>query len=258
MNMMRVLIIEDEPYAQNELQRLLRQTGKDLEITACLDSVADTVEWLHLNSPPDLIFADIQLADGLSFEIFRQVRVTVPVIFTTAFNEYAIQAFQVNSIDYLLKPIKIDELTKALNKLALLKEQFESSANPSDQLLIEKLIRSFRTGYKSRFVVRVGDQYKHIDVTETAYFYAEDNEVLLVTTGNRRYIIDHTLDELNQMLDPGLFFRISRSYLVGIKAIGKVSKYFNSRLILELIPPAEEKVLISRVRAGEFLKWMDK
>ncbi len=255
---MRILIIEDEPYAQNELQRLLKQTDIEIEVMACLDAVVDSVEWLKLNPAPELIFADIQLADGLSFEIFRQVKVTAPVIFTTAYDEYAIQAFQVNSIDYLLKPIKPADLKRALNKLSGIRAQFAGPGLSSQALQIEQLIRSFRPEYKTRFVVRIGDQYKHVDVGEVAYFVAEDNEVVMVTGSNKRYIVDHTLDELSQLLDPGVFFRISRSYLVGIRSIARISKYFNSRLILELMPAAEDKVLISRVRVGEFLKWMDR
>ncbi len=255
---MRVLIIEDEPYAQKELVRLLGQTGRPLDIAASLDSVADTIEWLQLHPMPDLIFMDIQLADGLSFEIFRQVKVTAPVIFTTAFDQYAIQAFKVNSVDYLLKPIKLEELIHALSKLEEVSNQYSAREGSTAGIDFEKLLKSFRPEYKTRFMIKLGDQYKYVDIGEIAYFHAEDNEVMLVTNAGRTYIIDHSLDELTRMLDTDIFFRISRSYIVGIHSVTKVSKYFNSRLILELLPAAEEKVLISRVNVQEFLKWMDK
>lgn len=255
---MKVLIIEDEPYAQKELTRLLEQTGRQLEVVACTDSVEDSVEWFQLNPMPDIIFMDIQLADGLSFEIFRKVKVTAPVIFTTAFDQYAIQAFKVNSIDYLLKPVRLNELNDALQKLEELRDQFTARRTFLESGDIDKLMKSIRPEYKSRFMVRLGDQFKTVSTMEIAYFRAEDNEVTLVTQNGRNYIVDHSLDELGQLLDPGVFFRISRSYLVGIHSVVKVSKYFNSRLILELQPEAGEKVLISRVRVQQFLEWMDK
>ncbi|HOW26047.1 MAG TPA: LytTR family DNA-binding domain-containing protein [Bacteroidales bacterium] len=255
---MKVLIVEDEPYAQKELARLLVQTGVELDIMACTDSVEDSIEWLQLNPMPDLIFMDIQLADGISFEIFRKVRVTAPVIFTTAFDQYAIQAFKVNSIDYLLKPIKLNELTDALHKLKDLSDQYSRVSVSPEPIDIDKLVKSLRPEFKSRFMIRLGDQYKVVDTAEIAYFKAEDNEVVMVTISNRSYIIDHSLDELSQLLDPARFFRISRGYIVGIHSVARVSKYFNSRLLLELQPDAGEKVLISRVKVQEFLKWMDR
>lgn len=255
---MKVLIIEDEPYAQKELTRLLEQTGRQLEIVACTDSVEDSVEWFQLNPMPDLIFMDIQLADGLSFEILRQIKVAAPVIFTTAFDQYAIQAFKVNSIDYLLKPVRLNELNDALQKLEEIRDQFSGRRTFLESGDIDRLVKSIRREYKSRFMVRLGDQFKMVAALEIAYFRAEDNEVTLVTQNGRNYIVEHSLDELGQLLDPGVFFRISRSYLVGIHSVKKVSKYFNSRLILELQPEAGEKVLISRVKVQQFLEWMDK
>jgi DNA-binding LytR/AlgR family response regulator len=255
---MKVLIIEDEPYAQKELIRLLEQTGQRFEILACLDSVKDSIEWFQLNPMPDLIFMDIQLADGLCFEIFRKAKVTAPVIFTTAFDQYAIQAFKVNSIDYLLKPVKLDELKDALHKLEEVKDQFSGKRGFLESADIDKLLKSLRPEFKTRFMIKLGDQYKTVDTSDIAYFRAEDNEVMLVTKASRTYIIDHPLDELSQLLDPALFFRISRGYIVEIHSVTKVSKYFNSRLVLELQPDAGEKVLISRVKVQEFLKWMDR
>ena len=255
---MRVLIVEDEPYAQNELKRLLAKTGKEIEILDCLDSVDEAVEWFQLNDEPDLLFLDIQLSDGLSFEIFNQVKFKTPVIFTTAYDEYAIQAFKLNSIDYLLKPIKSDELEAALEKFSGLSEQYGKKERQGLNMeQIEQLLQIQHTKYKNRFIAKVGDQIKHIDVSEVAYFRAEDNEVMLVTRSNQRYIVDYSLEQLGRLVSPEAFFRINRSYIVTINAIKKISKYFNSRLHLELEPPTDETILISRIKVPEFMKWVD-
>lgn len=201
---------------------------------------------------------DIQLSDGLSFEIFKHVKVTTPVIFTTAFDEYAIRAFKVNSVDYLLKPIKQKDLNDALNKFKSLGNQFNTAQPTFDLDQIQKLLNTEKQTYKTRFIARVGDQIKHIDIKDVAYFRAEDNEVMLVTKNNNKYVIEYSLDFLVGVLDPFEFFRANRSYIVTVKAIEKISKYFNSRLHLEMIPKTEDTVLISRVKVQEFLKWMDK
>ncbi|MDD5695431.1 MAG: LytTR family DNA-binding domain-containing protein [Bacteroidales bacterium] len=255
---MRILIIEDEPYARKELIRLLGETGCSMDVLASLESVDDAVEWLQMNPMPDLILMDIQLADGLSFEIFKKVKITAPVIFTTAYDQYAIQAFKVNSVDYLLKPIKLEELSHALQKLDEVRNQYAATGIPAESLDIEKLLRSFRPEYKTRFMIRLGDQFKSVDASDIAYIKAEDNEVMLVSHANRTYMIDYSLDELKQVLDPAIFFRISRSYIVSIRAVAKVSRYFNSRLVIDLVPAAGEKVLVSRVKVQEFLGWMDR
>jgi DNA-binding LytR/AlgR family response regulator len=255
---MKVLIIEDEPFAQNELKRLLDKTDKAIIVLNCIDSVEDSVEWLTGNPAPDLIFMDIQLSDGLSFEIFKLTEVKTPVIFTTAYDEYAIQAFKVNSIDYLLKPVKQTELENALIKFKTLHEKPEQQPHAISFHQIEQLLSAGIPKYKSRFIAKVGDQLKHIGVADIAYFKAEDNEVVLVTKNNNRYIIDYTLDQLGGLMDPINFFRLNRSYLITIGSIGKINKYFNSRLHIDLLPATNDTVLISRVRVPDFLKWMDK
>ncbi len=255
---MKVLIVEDEPFAQNELKRLLEKTRFSVDVLECTDSVEDTVEWLKNNAAPDLIFLDIQLSDGLSFEIFKQIKVSAPIIFTTAFDEYAIRAFKLNSIDYLLKPIKQDDLEQALDKLETLKKHYEKGGTGLDSETIEKLLNFKKPEYKSRFIAKIGDQIKYIDIKDVAYFYAEDNEVFLITRTKNRYIIEFKLDQLEKLLDPLQYYRINRSYIVYIGSIMKINKYFNSRLHLELSPETNEEVLISRVKVPEFLKWMDK
>ena len=258
---MKILIIEDEPFAQKELQRLLKIAEGQFEILAMIDTVEDSVAWLSENEPPDLIFLDIQLADGISFDIFRRVEVKAPVIFTTAYDQYAVRAFQLNSIDYLLKPIKIDELTRAINKYESIRKQFGKADSESVNISknqLEGLLNLGKTEYKSRFVARVGDQIKYVPIEDLAYFYAEDNVVFLINNAGQRYIIDYSIEELDSLLDPKYFFRLNRSVLAHISAINKVYKYLNSRLKLELKPELDKEVLISRAKVAEFMQWMDR
>jgi DNA-binding LytR/AlgR family response regulator len=255
---MKVLIIEDEPLAQQELRRLLTKCAPEVEVTACLDSVEDSVEWLsNTPEPPDLIFLDIQLSDGSSFDIFEQITVAVPVIFTTAYNEYALQAFRVNSIDYLLKPIEEEALGAALQKLSSLKDQFGGKKNAAlSTQQLNSLLRQPRADYKTRFLTTLGDRIRYVPVEQIAYFFAEDNTVYLVTQDRKKYVLDYTLDHLETLVDPKLFFRITRKYLTHIAAIGEVSRYFNSRLKVSLVPATDDEILISRVRVPGFLAWM--
>jgi two-component system, LytTR family, response regulator LytT len=256
---MKVLIVEDEPFAQQELKRLLSATRNDIMVLDCIDSIEDTISWLRSNPLPDLIFLDIQLSDGLSFEIFRQEKILCPVIFTTAFDEYAIQAFKVNSIDYLLKPVKQPDLATALDKFDEIRDSYQSLKQPAiDIKMLEHLLNPARKEYKSRFIARLGDQIKHIPIEDVAWFYAEDNVVFLVTKANNRYIIDYTLDQACLQLDPSRYFRINRGFIAAIQSIGKVSRYFNGRLLVELLPAAPEPVYVSRAKAQEFIDWLDK
>jgi len=254
---MNVLIIEDEPFARAELKRLIQATGRKINVLDEIDTVEDSVSWLKSHRPPDLIFLDIQLADGISFEIFRQVKVNTPVIFTTAYDEYAIKAFQLNSIDYLLKPVRPDMLESALRKLETLQlENHEDSLKISQEQL-DNLLNAAHSNYKSRLLVRIGDNLKSVDIDSVAYFLAEDDVVFVLLKEGGRYIADHALQELEPQLDPKLFFRISRNCITSITAIKKVSKYFNSRLLVELSPPAPDQLIVSRVRVPDFMKWMD-
>lgn len=255
---MNILIIEDEPHAQRELIRLIGNSGVEYTILENIDSIEEAVSWLKNNPEPDLLFLDIQLSDGLSFEIFNQVNVSCPVIFTTAYDEYAIQAFKLNSIDYLLKPIRQEHLNESLQKLDRIKERYVGKNISLDLQKFEQLFKSKLKEYKSRIIAKVGDQIKHLTLNEVAYFYAEDNEVFLVSHDDHRMIVEYSLEQLEKTIDPQKFCRINRSYLVSIEAIGKINKYFNSRLKLELIPKTEKDVLISRVKVTAFLEWMDR
>ncbi len=253
---MKVLIIEDEPFAQQELKRLLSVCAPEAEVLDCLDSAEDSVLWLSNNESPDLILLDIQLSDGTSFQIFEQITVSAPIIFITAYNEYALQAFRVNSIDYLLKPIDEPSLRNALQKLTALKQQFSGAPATLSPRQIEQLLQLHKPEYKSRFVTSIGDRIRHINVDQIAYFFAEDNMVYLVTHDRKKYIIDYTLDQLDNLLNPKDFFRITRRYLVHISSVGDVIRYFNSRLKVGLQPPVDDEILISRVRVPRFLEWM--
>ncbi len=253
---MKILIIEDEPFARAELIRLLNNTGREFTVLEQIDTVEDSVEWLNSHPRPELIFLDIQLADGLSFEIFRQVNVSSPVIFTTAYNEYAINAFRLNSIDYLLKPIGQEALENALRKLDEMREVLSPQKPWLGQQQLENLLQAMNRKYKSRILLKTGDNIKSVEMSEVAYFYAEDDVVFAMLKNKSRSIVDYTLNQLETELDPKQFHRLSRGCIANISAIKKVSKYFNSRLLVELDPPAEDKVLVSRVNVPEVLRWL--
>ncbi|MDJ1484093.1 LytTR family DNA-binding domain-containing protein [Cytophagaceae bacterium YF14B1] len=253
---MKVLIIEDEPLAQQELKRLLQRCQPQTEVLDCLDSVEDSVAWLQQGIQPDLIFMDIRLSDGSSFEIFDQVAVSAPVIFTTAYNEYALQAFKVNSIEYLLKPIEEKALQAALEKLSSLKKHFAGANTQVSIQQLKQLLKIEKPEYKDRFVITVGDRIRHIASDQIAYFFADDNTVFLVTLDRKKYVINFTLDELEALIDPKEFYRVSRKYMAHIQAIVEVNRYFNSRLKVTLTACDDDEILVSRARVPGFLEWM--
>lgn len=257
---MNVLIIEDEPFAQQELKRLLKEINKSINVLEMIDSVEDVVDWLKNNPAPDLVFLDIQLADGLSFDIFNHIEISSPVIFTTAYDQYAIKAFELNSIDYLLKPVSTDKLSKALEKLNKLKNELSGKSNEDVKLTqqqLESLLTLNKKDYKTRFVTKSGNLIKHIHTENIAYFFAEDNVVFLVTKSNEKFIIDHSIEEISNLLNPNHFFRLNRAFITHIDSINKVHKYLNSRLKLELKPKNEKEVIISRKNVGDFMDWLD-
>jgi DNA-binding LytR/AlgR family response regulator len=249
---MKVVIIEDEPLARQELGRLIHTLDNGIEIVAELSSVAESITWFETDRMMDLVFMDIQLSDGMSFEIFERVDPFVPVIFTTAFDEYAIQAFKVNSIDYLLKPIDTRELAAALEKYKHLQHHDRSRLHQ-----VSRLYDAVGGSYKTRFVSKIGDNFKSIPVESIAYFYAEHKSVSLVTQEGKEYLIDYTLDHLKWLIDPALFFRLNRQYIVRIDAITKVSKFFHGRLEVQFQHQNRDNVLVSRNRASDFKQWLD-
>ncbi|WKN41254.1 LytR/AlgR family response regulator transcription factor [Tunicatimonas pelagia] len=257
---MNILIIEDEKAAARHITALIRQHAPEAEIVAQLDSVKHSVEWWQNNSAPDLVFMDIQLADGLSFEIFEHVQITVPVIFTTAYDQYAIQAFKVNSIDYLLKPIDEEELEAALDKYrSYHQKQVETttSAVPGLTQLQQALQMLQSPGYKNRFVVKIGERIKAIPSEKILYFFSQAKVTYLQTVEGKHYIIDYSLDQVEQMVDPAQFFRISRKYIVGLSAIDDIITYSSSRLKLHLRHSNDSDVLVSRDRVSAFRTWLD-
>lgn len=247
---MKYLIVEDERFAQEELKRMMAKLRPGYLLEKETKTVIDTIAFLKTFSV-DLILMDIRLADGSCFEIFNHIDVTTPVIFTTAYDEHAIKAFKLNSIDYLLKPFDEKELDVALIKFENIfhSHSYRSSPKNFEQILPVKT--------KNRFLISKGENYHYIETTEIAHFYSEDRVVFLHTFHDKRYIINYTLDQLEQQLDSRLFFRVSRNCIGSVKAIENVSKYFNSRLKLFFLPECPHEVLVSRVRVTDFLKWMD-
>ncbi|RYC69409.1 LytR/AlgR family response regulator transcription factor [Spirosoma sordidisoli] len=252
---MTALIIEDEQPAARRLARLLADADSTILIGPVLESVTEAVTYLQTSAHPDLLFSDIQLSDGLSFEVFRQVEPRCPIIFTTAYDEYAVQAFKLNSLDYLLKPIVPRELEAALTKFRKTIGPAAPSALDYGQL-VQALNQSQRT-YRQRFLVSYRDMYRAIPTREVAYFYSENKITRLVCPDNKWFPIPETLEELVDQLDPRLFFRASRQCIVGIESITAIHKHFNGRLKLDLTPSAPEEVFISRDRAEALKVWLN-
>jgi two-component system, LytTR family, response regulator LytT len=249
---MKILIIEDEEPAANRLQKMLQEIEPDAVLLDNIVSVSSAIKWFKENELPDLVIADIQLSDGLSFEVFKTVEVLCPIIFTTAYDQYAIEAFKVNSIDYLLKPIKKEELAAAVLKFKKIK-----TAAPA--IDINQLLKNFNSpaaDYKKRFVVRYGEHIKTINVEEVAFFYTEDKVNFLTTKEGRRFTIDFNLDSLEAMLDPKNFFRINRQYIINIQSITEMFAYTKSRVLIKLNPPAKHETIVSTERSPEFKLWL--
>ena len=250
---MKVIIIEYEKPSARRLQRMLKTL--DIEAQTMLHSVEDAIRWFELNEHPDLIFLDIQLSDGLSFEIFEAVEIKSAVIFTTAYDEYALQAFKLNSIDYLLKPIDTEELSLSVKKYS---ERLSQQAVTLDISDIKKLlVNSFEREYKKRFSVKVGQHLKLINIDEIECVYSENKGTYVHTREGRNYMLDSTLEHLEQELDPNLFFRINRKFFVHIKAIKDMVSYTNSRLQIKLNTYKEQDVIVARERVKDFKNWLE-
>lgn len=251
---MNIIIIEDEKPAARRLDRMLKKLG--LEANTMLHSVEESLEWFQINEHPDLIFLDIQLSDGLSFEIFENLEIKSAIIFTTAYDEYALQAFKLNSIDYLLKPIDPEDLEMAVLKF---KTRIPSKNNLSldfediKRLLVNPLERE----YKKRFTVKVGQHLKMITIDTIECFYSENKGTYIHTIDNRDYLIDLTLEELENELEPQTFFRVSRKFFVNINAIKDMVSYTNSRLQIKLKTYNEQEVIVSRERVRDFKDWLE-
>ena len=248
-----VVIVEDEKPAAIHLQRLLENQG--LNVIAHLDSVKNTAKWLANNPCPDVLLMDIQLGDGLSFEVFDIIKVACPVIFTTAFNQYAIEAFKLNSIGYLLKPIDEDALKLALDKYAQMKSVFSPE---TATLQLGDAKEMMQSDYKTRFVIKVGAHLKSVSVKDVLYFYSQDKATFIKTKDARSYVLDYALEQVQELIDPVKFFRISRKYLVCIDAIEDIVSFTNSRLLLQLTHLTERDAIVSREKVSEFKQWLDR
>ncbi len=254
---MKVLIVEDEDLAVKKLRKTLFAVDGTIEVTGVTDSIKSTVEWLQDNPQPDLILMDIELADGQSFEVFNLTDVKSPVIFTTSYDEYALKAFKVNSVDYLLKPIQQEELQAALNKYK------KMTGSSKGELSLDSLVKELQQKlqpkeFRKRFLVKQGQRLVSVEVEDIAYFYSDGRLNFFKTADNRKFVVDYTMDELEDMLDPAQYFRISRSFYVSVNSIDKIEDYFGNRLILQLKPAVDKEALVSREKVTDFKKWMGK
>lgn len=255
---MDIIIIEDEDYNVKLLQGMLHEIRPDWVISHTFDSIQSSVAYLKSNRQPDLIFMDIQLVDGLCFSIFDQVEVTSPIIFTTAFNEYAIQAFKVLSVDYLLKPLKDKDLLDAIRKFESIKSQ---TKNMQDEGVYKELLDVIRNGkkkYRTRFLIQGHSSYIKIDVSDIAYFYTENKITFAVTFSQKEFIINFSLEQLEDELSKEDFFRLNRKYVTNIKAIQSFEDFFGGKLIVYLNVPTPEKIVVSRLKNSSFKEWMGK
>jgi DNA-binding LytR/AlgR family response regulator len=251
--MIKVVILEDEEPAAKRLQKMIEELERGTEVVASIDSVERAIEWLNNHDAPDLIFSDIQLSDGISFEIFKSAAPRCPVIFITAYDQYALDAFKLNSIDYLLKPVKKEELKAAITKF---KQTMPAAAAPLD---IEKLLKAYggsQPEYKKRFVVKYGEHIKTITAEEVAYFYTEDKINFLTTKEGRRFTVDFNLDTLESVLDPKIFFRINRQFIISINSIAEMFSYTKSRVLIKLNPPCKHETIVSTERSSTFKAWL--
>lgn len=251
---MKALIFEDEKPTAKRLTQLLKEIDPQIEVLAVLSSVEAGIEWYQKHSMPDLVFQDIQLNDGNCFEIFKAVKVTVPVIFTTAFSDYAIQSFQVNSIDYIVKPYDKKEIEKALEKLNSLKDSFSLP----DQQLLEEVVTKQKVTPKKRFIVKVGDNYKTVNANEIAYVLSDEGLCFIHLFNQKKYIVDYSIVELSNQMDENEFFQINRQLILNIESISNISSWFNSRLKIEISIPIELDIVVSRERVKNFKAWLDR
>lgn len=249
---MKILIIEDEKPAAKLLLTLIEHHFTDAQIFGNLDSISKSISWFQQNSAPDLIFCDIQLADGISFEIFEKIKLSTPIIFTTAFDQYAIKAFQVNAIDYLLKPIDPEDLARAVDKFK--SNQIRSTIELD---LLKSLLTPTKTSFKSRFLVRYGEKIQSISIDDISFFNSEERVTFIQTHDGKKYVLESTLEQTEAQINPANFFRLNRKYLCSMESIDGIFSYSNSRLKVTLKNCADQDILISREKVPDFKKWLD-
>jgi two-component system, LytTR family, response regulator LytT len=256
---MKVLIIEDEELAAIKLKKTLLDIDKTIEIEGIEESIESAVNWLYENPAPDLILMDIELQDGQSFEIFNRIEVKSPVIFTTSYDEYALKAFKVNSIDYLLKPIQEEELKAALDKFEQIKSRYSGEDGSPLNTLVRELQQKLQTKeYRKRFLVKQGQKLVSVEIEDIAYFFSEGRLNFFKTFDNFKYVVDYTMDELEEMLEPNQFFRISRAFFISAASADQINEYYGNRLSILLKPRLDKDVVVSRERVPAFKRWMGK
>jgi two-component system response regulator LytT len=258
---MRILIVEDEELAVKKIRKTLSEVDANADVVGVTDSILATTNWLQTNPSPDLILMDIELSDGQSFEIFSRVPVKSAVVFTTSYDEYALKAFKVNSIDYLLKPIQKEDLQAALNKYRQMKKMYAGDNN--NKLSMDAIVKELQQKlqpkeFRKRFLVKHGQKLVSIEIEEIAYFFSDGRLNFFKTYDNRKFVVDYTMDELEDMLDPERYFRISRSFYVSVNSIDQIHDYFGNRLLLHLKPAVDKESIVSREKVTEFKKWMGK
>jgi two-component system, LytTR family, response regulator LytT len=253
---MNVLILEDEILSAQRAKALLHEHDPTISVVETIDSVEDATDWLGKNPEPDLMLMDIHLSDGLSFDLFKKIQIKSPIIFTTAYDQYAIQAFKTNSIDYLLKPLDKEELGFALDKFQALSQERKSVLTTD----IQRIVQSFQNSgkkFKNRFLVKFGDNIQFKNTEEIAYFFADDKITYLVSDEGRRFIVDYKLEQLEDLLDPNFFFRLNRKFIIRIDSVQKIKTLINSRLQIFLKPNFEQDIYVSKERMGDFKAWLD-
>jgi len=249
---MKVVLVEDEFLALRNLQIILDEISS-IHVIATLDSISETVEWFNTHPQPDLLFLDIHLADGSAFDIFDRIQINCPIIFTTAYDEYALQAFKVNSVDYLLKPIDKTDVKRAIDKLKLLQS---SGLSIIDYAGILKTIQPPPKKFKDRFIIKIGDTIRSLSIGEIAYFYTENKANFVCTNDGKRYPVDFNLDQAEQMLNPKNFFRINRQFIIGHHAIEEMKAHTRSRIIIKLKPACKLETVVAIDRAIDFRSWL--
>ncbi len=260
---MKILIVEDEDLAVRKLKKTLMSVDESATVVGEADSIKSTVSWLQSNPAPDLILMDIELADGQSFEIFNHVQVKSPVIFITSYDEYALKAFKVNSVDYLLKPVQKEDLQAALEKYRQMKQLYTATQEPAPALSLDVLVKELQQKlqtkeYRKRFLVKHGQKLVSVEVEEIAYFFSDGRLNFFKTFDNRKFVVDYTMDELNEMLDPDKYFRISRSFFISVNSVLQIHDYFGNRLILQLKPESDKEAIVSREKVTDFKNWLGK
>lgn len=252
--MTNILIIEDEQPAAKRLEKMLAEIAPDFELMNRCDSIELSVAYIQSGAKPDLIFLDIQLGDGLSFDIFKQVEINCPIIFTTAYDEFAIRAFELNSIDYILKPVSREKLGKSIEKFRKISQQ----NSLSDWSALASLLEKGKREYKQRFLVYVGEHLHSVPSADIAYFYSVEKSTFLVTQAGKSYPVDFSLDKLENLMSPDDFFRINRNYLIGFSSITKINILSKSRIKLVLDPVPTDEILVSTARTHDFRTWLDR